>query len=119
VTCNFAEGVLGTFFPPFSHLSWRVSDEDCSSLMLIVDRLLMERRREHGECETREGGRGCLVFGTKICTLRKTKTRWQRFKQSVENLARRNSILLWMLYALFGIGVALGLNILMPARIAA
>lgn len=33
----------------------------------------MKRRREHGECDTREGGRGCLVFGTKICTFRKRK----------------------------------------------
>lgn len=38
---------------------------------LTGNRLLMKRRREHGECETREGGRGCLVFGTGICTFRR------------------------------------------------
>ena len=31
----------------------------------------MKRRREHGECDTMEGGRGCLVYDTKVCTFRK------------------------------------------------
>jgi hypothetical protein len=30
-------------------------------------KLLMERRRRHDECEKTQGGRGCLVFGTKAC----------------------------------------------------
>jgi len=34
----------------------------------------MKRRREHGECDTREGGRGCLVFGTKICTFDESRS---------------------------------------------
>jgi len=34
----------------------------------------MKRRREHGECDTREGGRGCLVFGTKICTIDESRS---------------------------------------------
>lgn len=33
----------------------------------------MKRRREHGECETRLSGRGCLVFGTRICEYRKKR----------------------------------------------
>ena len=44
----------------------------------------MKRRREHGECDTNPGGRGCLVFGTPVCTLRKDErlvsksVRWVR-----------------------------------------
>lgn len=37
-------------------------------------RLLMARRRQHGECETRDGGRGCLVLGTKICEWRRSRS---------------------------------------------
>jgi hypothetical protein len=32
--------------------------------------LLMRRRRRHEECEWREGGRGCLVRGTKSCDVK-------------------------------------------------
>jgi hypothetical protein len=31
----------------------------------------MRRRREHIECESREGGRGCIILGTSICTVKK------------------------------------------------
>ncbi|KAH6717115.1 hypothetical protein BKA61DRAFT_478251 [Leptodontidium sp. MPI-SDFR-AT-0119] len=66
-------------------------------------RLLMKRRREHGECDTREGGRGCLVFDTKVCTFRKPELgRLERIKK----LIGMNS-LRWILAALVGIVLAL------------
>jgi hypothetical protein len=37
-------------------------------------RLLMARRRQHGECEVAEGGRGCLVLGTKTCEWKKARS---------------------------------------------
>lgn len=37
-------------------------------------RLLMARRRQHGECEVAEGGRGCLVLGTKTCEWRRSRS---------------------------------------------
>jgi hypothetical protein len=33
----------------------------------------MKRRREHGECESREGGRGCIILGTPVCTFTKRR----------------------------------------------
>lgn len=41
-------------------------------------RLLMKRRREHFECETRDGGRGCIILGTPVCTLKKMKEQAHR-----------------------------------------
>ncbi len=38
-------------------------------------RLLMQRRRQHGECEDRKGGRGCLVMGTSRCEVIAKKRR--------------------------------------------
>ncbi|KAG4436785.1 hypothetical protein IFR05_007719 [Cadophora sp. M221] len=69
-------------------------------------RLLMKRRREHGECDTREGGRGCLVFDTKVCTFRKPELgRLERLKEWIGR-----NILWWILAALVGIGLALCLQ---------
>ncbi|KAH9221239.1 hypothetical protein DL95DRAFT_15844 [Leptodontidium sp. 2 PMI_412] len=66
-------------------------------------RLLMKRRREHGECDTREGGRGCLVFDTKVCTFRKPELgRLERIKKLIGMNALR-----WILAALVGIVLAL------------
>ena len=69
----------------------------------------MKRRREHGECETREGGRGCLVFGTSICAFRRermgikaTATRWAR------KLFIDTTIFLWILLMLAGAAIAWG-----------
>lgn len=39
-------------------------------------RLLMERRRQHGECEAMVGGRGCLVLGTKTCEWKRARSPW-------------------------------------------
>ncbi|KAH7312983.1 hypothetical protein BKA65DRAFT_149899 [Rhexocercosporidium sp. MPI-PUGE-AT-0058] len=68
-------------------------------------RLLMKRRREHGECDTREGGRGCLVFDTKVCTFRKPELgRLERMKSwMVTNL------FWWIFITLVGIIPALWL----------
>ena len=64
-------------------------------------RLLMQRRREHMECESRPG-LGCLVYGTPICTHRRTLSeRWKRW------MRRRLTIeLWWILLALIPIFVA-------------
>lgn len=63
----------------------------------------MKRRREHGECDTREGGRGCLVFDTKVCTFRKPELgRLERIKKLIGMNALR-----WILAALVGIVLAL------------
>jgi hypothetical protein len=47
-------------------------------------RLLMARRRQHVECQTMEGGRGCLVFGTSICEYRQTRSWRVRLQHLVE-----------------------------------
>ncbi|KAI5862070.1 hypothetical protein GGS23DRAFT_605978 [Durotheca rogersii] len=50
-------------------------------------RLLMQRRREHFECESRPG-LGCLVYGTKRCAHRQQPgfwiKRWLRLRVSIE-----------------------------------
>ncbi|KXJ88119.1 hypothetical protein Micbo1qcDRAFT_166767 [Microdochium bolleyi] len=56
-------------------------------------RLLMQRRREHLECETRPGV-GCLVYGTTTCThRRKLSERWKRW------LRARLTIEVWWIAA--------------------
>ncbi|CCD53253.1 hypothetical protein BofuT4_P122720.1 [Botrytis cinerea T4] len=49
--------------------------------------LLMKRRREHQECDTKPGGRGCLVLGRNICIDKKEsnhfKVVWRYFKSGV------------------------------------
>jgi hypothetical protein len=82
--------------------------------MLIKDRLLMKRRREHGECDIKVGGRGCLVYGTKVCEFRRAKQdRWQRFKEKFHLLTTQTSAMWWLLCAFFGVCLALGLNLLL------
>ena len=70
----------------------------------------MKRRREHGDCDTRPDGRGCLVFGTKICTYRKPKLgRLQRLKKSFREIFGVVRMLLWWLtLTLLGAGLAWG-----------
>jgi hypothetical protein len=69
----------------------------------------MKRRREHGECDTREGGRGCLVFGTKICTYQKKPlTRGGAAKEWVMSFMKRNAALWWVLAAAIGAVLAFG-----------
>ncbi|PVH81146.1 hypothetical protein DL98DRAFT_417455 [Cadophora sp. DSE1049] len=66
-------------------------------------RLLMKRRREHGECDTREGGRGCLVFDTKVCTFRKPELGYlERIKKWLSM-----NVLYWILIAAVGVVPAL------------
>jgi hypothetical protein len=48
--------------------------EVCASdSCLSLHRLLMQRRREHIECESRPG-LGCLIYGTRICAHRRKLT---------------------------------------------
>lgn len=70
----------------------------------------MKRRREHGECETRPNGRGCLVFGTKICTYEKKQlNKMSIFKKSFTKVLGKVGLFLWWVsLALLGAGVAWG-----------
>ncbi|TVY87159.1 hypothetical protein LAWI1_G006248, partial [Lachnellula willkommii] len=70
-------------------------------------RLLMKRRREHGECDTREGGRGCLVFGTGICTFRRKRVGLlETTKRFILRLGSSNVLVWWMCLAVMGVLVA-------------
>jgi hypothetical protein len=44
-------------------------------------RLLMARRRQHWECDIAEGGRGCLVLGTKSCEWKRARSPWIRMRK--------------------------------------
>lgn len=64
--------------------------------------LLMKRRREHGECETKEGGRGCLVFETKVCEYRKERMgALERLRQWL-SLRMGKEVLWWIVVAMVG-----------------
>lgn len=53
----------------------------------VWDRLLMQRRREHIECESRPG-LGCLIYGTATCPhARRLRTRMKKWVRMHE-LAR-------------------------------
>ncbi|KAH8659236.1 hypothetical protein BGZ60DRAFT_382307 [Tricladium varicosporioides] len=71
-------------------------------------RLLMQRYREHDECDVtgREGGRGCLVYGTKICTSRKELTRFGKAKKFAQGLRSWNVLLWWFSVAVAGLLMA-------------
>ncbi|KAF7942905.1 uncharacterized protein EAE97_006359 [Botrytis byssoidea] len=49
--------------------------------------LLMKRRREHQECDSKPGGRGCLVLGKNICVDKKesnhVKAVWRYLKSGI------------------------------------
>ena len=70
----------------------------------------MKRRREHGECEKTPGGRGCLVFGTKICTYSKpVLSKVEQVKKiSVKLFGKLGVLLWWLSLALLGAGIAWG-----------
>jgi hypothetical protein len=79
---RFCRGSVRYVYQPcFFHLN------DCMLTMSSVIRLLMQRRREHIECESRPG-LGCLVYGTSTCThARKFATRlkrWMRLQFTIE-----------------------------------
>lgn len=66
-------------------------------------RLLMQRRREHIECETRPG-LGCLVYGTEKCKHRRQlKERWKRWMRAQFTIE-----LWWILLALVPLFFAWG-----------
>lgn len=67
----------------------------------------MKRRREHGECETRLGGRGCLVLGTPVCEVRKEKSASKVLKRKLGALLQGSAMQWWILVALMGMMVAL------------
>ena len=52
------------------------------TILISTCSLLMQRRREHVECESRPG-LGCLVYGTSVCTHRRDlNTIWKRWARS-------------------------------------
>jgi hypothetical protein len=72
----------------------------------------MKRRREHGECDTRPDGRGCLVFGTKICTFPRRKVshfeklgRWME-RSWIVGFLKMNVEVYWVLIAVLGLMLA-------------
>jgi hypothetical protein len=67
----------------------------------------MKRRREHGECETRVGGRGCLVLGTPVCEVRREKTASKVLKKRLGGMLRGNAMVWWILVALVGVLAAI------------
>ncbi|KAH8597223.1 hypothetical protein B0O99DRAFT_618288 [Bisporella sp. PMI_857] len=70
--------------------------------------LLMKRRREHGECDSTEGGRGCLVFGTPICTSRKRHSGLRgRLKIFMGRATDRDALYWWVLASLVGVILSL------------
>ena len=71
-------------------------------------RLLMKRRREHGECETRPGGRGCLVLGTPVCEVRREKMASEVLKRNMKGLLKGTAAVWWVLVALVGVLVVTG-----------
>lgn len=67
----------------------------------------MKLRREHGECDTVLGGRGCLVFGLPICTFRK---RPSKLKTLIRWAWDGNALLWWIFAGLVGLAIGLGLG---------
>jgi len=72
----------------------------------------MKRRREHGECDTQHNGRGCLVFGTNICTFPRKRfgplqraSRWME-RSWILGFLRMNVALYWVLIVVFGLVLA-------------
>jgi len=67
----------------------------------------MKRRREHGECERRLGGRGCLVFGTPVCKFRR-RGRWEEWREVGRKIAEALWVLRWIIVVMLGIVLAWG-----------
>jgi hypothetical protein len=74
--------------------------------LIVVERLLMKRRREHGECDKAPGGRGCLVFGTKVCTFRKDIGKLEEMRRWARRFVRNTTTLEWILLGMVGIAIA-------------
>lgn len=84
--------------------------EIAQGLTISQFRLLMKRRREHMDCESREGGRGCIVLGTPVCTLKKKKqTRWAVMRRWIWSLAVLNAAICYFVFiAAVAIGIGTG-----------
>lgn len=69
--------------------------------------LLMKRRREHQECDSKPGGRGCLVLGRNVCLNKKKnnhlKVVWRYLRSGI----------LWLVV----VAVALLAIVVAPTRI--
>ncbi len=71
--------------------------------------VLMKRRREHFECETSErpGGRGCLVYGTKICVHKKVPNKLDMLRSWMRKNLWGNFTFWWAAMATLGFVLAL------------
>ncbi len=71
--------------------------------------LLMKRRREHFECETSErpGGRGCLVYGTRICVHKRVPSKLAIMRDWVGGNLWGNFVFWWAVVATLGLVLAL------------
>jgi hypothetical protein len=67
----------------------------------------MKRRREHGECEMKVGGRGCLVFGTPVCSHKKIERGALATVKKMGRSVAEYQVLLCVLVALVGVMVGL------------
>lgn len=70
--------------------------------------LLMKRRREHQECDSKPGGRGCLVLGRSICLDKKDDSHLKVVWRYV-----RSGIPLWLVV----VTIALLATVMAPTRI--
>lgn len=55
------------------------------------------------DCDTREGGRGCLVFGTKVCTFKKPKVG----RLALVRTGIGAKVVMWIVVAFLGVLLAL------------
>ena len=61
----------------------------------------MKRRREHIECESREGGRGCIILGTSVCTFKRKEQRpWAVMRKWIRNIMTVNTALCCFILAI-------------------
>jgi len=69
----------------------------------------MKRRREHGECDIREGGRGCLVFGKSVCEFKKMeKGRLAMMRRWGRSVVKGIEVFWFVFVALAGVLVGMG-----------
>jgi hypothetical protein len=87
--------------------------------------LLMKRRREHGECESREGGRGCIVLGTPVCTSTKrrdptllTMRKWMRKLTALDIAVSCLILVAAVAFRMRAIGIAPDLGVCLAPTVA-
>ncbi|KAH8804679.1 F-box domain-containing protein [Xylogone sp. PMI_703] len=80
-------------------------------------RLLMKRRREHFECDSQPGGRGCLIYGTDFCVNKKKRSALLRVSKWTTSMLQ-TSMAWWLSIGFVGLVCAwvwLGCNTVLVA----